>query len=80
MKIMHDQNEPQQYPADLLDALLAHLRLHHDSMLAKKLGMAPPQISKMRHGRTKVNSGHLLRMYDVTGLSIEQLRKYLYKS
>jgi DNA-binding transcriptional regulator YdaS (Cro superfamily) len=77
---MRDKNEPQQHPANLIDALLAHLGLHKDSVLAEKLGMAPPQISKMRHGRTPVNSGHLLRMYDVTGLTIEQLRKYLYKS
>jgi transcriptional regulator with XRE-family HTH domain len=67
--------EEQEYsPARLLDVLVARLRLKNDAALSRLLGVEAPTISKIRHKRLRVGAAMLLRMHEVTHLSIDELR------
>lgn len=61
-------------PNQLLDALLQNMQLKNDAALSRKLEVAPPVISKIRHYRLPVSASVLLRMHEVTGMSIKDLR------
>src|SRR6476469_7777352 len=61
-------------PNQLLDALLQNMQLKNDAALSRKLEVAPPVISKIRHGRLPVGASMLLRMHEESGLSIRELR------
>jgi hypothetical protein len=73
-----DQNRQDQIspydPNNLLDALHAKLRLKNDAALARLLEVNPPVISKIRHRRLSVGGALLIRIHEVTGLSISDLR------
>jgi hypothetical protein len=58
----------------LLDGLIIHLGLKNDAALARALELAPPMISKLRHFTLPVSAAVLLRMHEVSGLSIFDLR------
>lgn len=75
---MSRKDKPEQNPHALLDAVSVELGVPSDYALAKALGMTPPQISKLRHHKTRVNGDTLLRMYDASGMTIEALRRHLY--
>ena len=62
-------------PNWLLDGLIDHLSLKNDAALSRALDVAPPVISKIRNRKLPVGPSILVRMYDVTGLSINELRK-----
>lgn len=61
-------------PAALLDELIKRLGLKNDAALALKLEVAPPVISKTRSGRLPVGAMLLIRMHEVTDISIKELR------
>jgi hypothetical protein len=61
-------------PDKLLDALLDRLVLKNDAALARALEVAPPVISKIRHRRLPVGASILIRMHEVSNLSIRELR------
>jgi hypothetical protein len=61
-------------PDHLLDSLLEHLRLKNDAALSRALEVAPPVISKIRHRRLPVSASILIRMHEVTGFTIRDLR------
>ena len=61
-------------PNNLLDILLGKMQLKNDAALARMLEVAPPVISKIRHHRLQVGASLLIRMHDVTGMSIRDLR------
>ncbi|WP_342116027.1 hypothetical protein [Pseudoduganella sp. OTU4001] len=61
-------------PSRLLDALVSRLELKNDAALARALEVAPPIISKVRHRRTSVSALLLIRMHEVSDLSISDLR------
>lgn len=58
----------------LLDGLIVHLELKNDAALARVLELAPPMISKLRHFTLPVSAAVLVRMHEVSGLSIRDLR------
>lgn len=66
--------ELQYDPNQLLDSLLEHLRLKNDAALSRALEVAPPVISKIRHRRLPVSASMLIRMHEVTGFTIRDLR------
>lgn len=71
-----------QYPNILLNHLLAMLNLRNDAQLAKRLGIHQTQMSRFRNqsGRTfELTPGHILAIYDATGLSVERVREILYQ-
>ena len=59
---------------DLLDAVLRKTGLKNDAALARALEVAPPVISKIRHHRLPVGASLLIRMHEVSDLSIRDLR------
>lgn len=70
-----DSIERRQYnPDGLLDALRANLSLKNDAALSRMLEVAPPVISKIRHRRLQVGGALLIRMHEVSGLNISDLR------
>lgn len=58
----------------LLDYLIKAFKLRNNSELAKVLGVTEGAISKIRHGINKVNAEFILRVYDKTDMSIEEIR------
>ena len=70
-----DSDDLLQYnPNRLLDTLIENLRLKNDAALSRALEVAPPVISKIRHHRLPVGASLLIRMHEVTGMSIRDLR------
>jgi hypothetical protein len=61
-------------PNNLLDTLIDKLHLKNDAALSRALEVAPPVISKIRHRRLPVGASLLIRMLEVSDLSIRELR------
>ncbi|SNS27565.1 hypothetical protein SAMN06265795_10212 [Noviherbaspirillum humi] len=61
-------------PNRLLDTLREKMRLKNDAALSRALEVAPPVISKIRHKRLPVGASLLIRMHEVSDLSIRELR------
>lgn len=61
-------------PNTLLEQLREHLGLKNDAALSRILEVAPPVISKIRHRKLPVGASLLIRMHEVSGMSIRDLR------
>lgn len=61
-------------PNRLLDTLIKNFHLKNDAQLCRMLEVPPPLISKIRHHRLPVGASLLIRMHEVTELSIRDLR------
>ena len=71
------ETQPDYDPDRLLDAMLEKLQLKNDAALCRALEVAPPVISKIRHRRLPVGASMLIRMHEVTDMSVAQLREIL---
>jgi hypothetical protein len=72
------QPEQRQYdPDNLLGSLIGRLKLKNDAALSRALEVSPPVISKIRHRRLPVTASLLIRMHEVSALSIKELRDLL---
>ena len=70
-----DLNDTVNYdPNKLLDTLIEKLQLKNDAALSRKLEVAQPVISKIRHRRLPVGASLLVRMHEVSELGIRELR------
>jgi len=61
-------------PDNLLSSLISRLNLKNDAALSRALEVAPPMISKIRHRRLPVAASLLIRMHEISALSITELR------
>lgn len=61
----------------LLDHLIKRYELKNSRALADLLGMTQGGISKLRYKTNQVSSDFILRVYDKTDLSIEQIRELI---
>ena len=61
-------------PNRLLDTLIEKLHRKNDAALSRALEVAPPVISKIRHNRLPVGASLLIRMHEVSDMSIRDLR------
>jgi hypothetical protein len=61
-------------PNKLLDLLKDFLGSKNDAALSRTLEVAPPVISKIRHHRLPISAALLIRMHDVTTLSVSDLQ------
>ncbi|HEV7619131.1 MAG TPA: hypothetical protein VGO51_13615 [Burkholderiaceae bacterium] len=61
-------------PNNLLDVLIRKLNLKNDAALSRALEVAPPVISKIRHRRLPVGASLLIRMHEVSTMSVRELR------
>lgn len=64
-------------PNNLLESLIEKLNLKNDAALSRALEVAPPLISKIRHRRLPVGASLLIRMHEVSDLSIKDLRSLM---
>ena len=64
-------------PNYLLDELIKRLNLKNDAALARLLEVAPPVISKIRHHTLPIGATILIRMHEISELSIRDLREML---
>jgi hypothetical protein len=61
-------------PSHLLDTLRERMLLKNDAALSRLLEVAPLVISKIRHRALPVGASLLIRMHEVTQMSIRELR------
>ena len=61
----------------LLDALLERGKLKNDAALCRLLQIAPPRVSKIRHGRILPSSDFLLRIHEVFNIPMIEIRQLL---
>src|ERR1700722_8828174 len=74
----HDLSESLNFnPNNLLDSLIERMHLKNDAALSRMLEVAPPVLSKIRHGRLPVGASLLIRMHEETNLSIRELRELM---
>jgi plasmid maintenance system antidote protein VapI len=64
-------------PDVLLNELQQRLGLRNDAALSRALEVAPPVISKIRHRRLPVGASLLIRMHEVSEISIRDLRNLM---
>ena len=64
-------------PDQLLASLISKLSLKNDTALSRALEVSPPVISKIRHRRLPVTASLLIRMHEVSALSIAELRQLM---
>lgn len=70
-------NQSSYDPNALLDTLIERMRLKNDAALCRALEVAPPVISKIRHKRLPIGASMLIRMHEVSELSIKELRNLM---
>lgn len=58
----------------LIDFLIRFALLKNDAELSKKLGIAPPVISKIRNNKLPVRSTLILRIHDVFKIDIAAIK------
>lgn len=68
---------PRYDPDHLLATLIERLNLKNDAALSRALEVSPPVISKIRHRRLPVTASLLIRMHEVSALSIRELRQLM---
>jgi plasmid maintenance system antidote protein VapI len=61
-------------PNYLLDVLLQRHELKNDAALAVALAVAPPVISKVRHGRQALTPTFILNIHETFAMSVEEVR------
>lgn len=65
------------YPHPLIDTLLERMHFSNDTELADRLRISPSAISKIRRGHNLVTATIILKVYDMTGWPIEDIRKLI---
>lgn len=74
---LNDDSLLQYEPNRLLDKLIEDLYLKNDAALSRVLDVAPPVISKIRHHKLPVGASMLIRMHEVSAMSIADLRSLM---
>jgi hypothetical protein len=77
MENLKSSDQYQYDPNHLLESLIQKLNLKNDAALSRALEVAPPLISKIRHRRLPVGASLLIRMHEVSNLSIKDLRELM---
>lgn len=61
----------------MLDTVIEDMNLKNDAALARAVEVAPPVLSKIRHGRLPVGASLLIRLHEVSKKSIKELRELM---
>jgi hypothetical protein len=61
-------------PVALFESVMDKMHIRNDASLARTLGVGSPTICKMRKKAMPITSSMLIRMHDVTGQTIDELR------
>ena len=60
-----------------VDLLVQTMTLKNDAALSRVLEVAPPVISKIRHGNLPVGASMLISAHEESGLSIKEMKAVL---
>lgn len=71
------KNEPKFNANPLLDAVIERLNLRSDAALCRRIETLPPVISKIRHGRLPLGPALMIRMHEVSGIPIREMRRIM---
>lgn len=71
---MPDGTAAQYNPNRLLDAIIAMLSIKNDAALSRALEVAPPVLSKIRHHKQVIGASLLIRIHEVSDLSIREIK------
>jgi hypothetical protein len=71
------RTQPSYDPEHLLDAVSEKLNLKNDASLARRLNVAPPVISKIRHRHLAIGDSMLIKIHDATLMPINDLRQLM---
>jgi hypothetical protein len=75
--LLNIKSEENDYdPNNLLDTIIKLLHLKNDAALSLShaLEVGPPVVSKIRHRRLPVGASLLIRMHEISDISIKDLR------
>jgi hypothetical protein len=61
-------------PSRLLDALRDRMQLRNDAALARMLEVSLTTVQRVREKKAPIGASLLIRMFEVTGISIRDLR------
>ena len=67
-------------PSRLLNHIIATLSLKNDAALARKLEVAPPVISKIRHSRLAIGDSLKIRILEKMEISIHEINYLIGKA
>jgi uncharacterized protein (DUF2336 family) len=70
-------DNPAYTPAALLDVMSNRFDCKNDAALSRLLQLPPAVVSKLRRKQASITSGILVRMHDITGWSISDLRSHM---
>ena len=65
---------------ELLDHVLHLSGVKNDAALSRGLEVAPPVLSKIRHGKLPVGATLAIKIHELTGLSITRIKDILNSS
>jgi len=74
---MSELKNPNYKPGDLLDRVAEKLGAMNDAQLGRKLGIDQPRISKLRNAALEMSDGILIRMNEVAGFAIGDMREMM---
>ena len=60
--------------AQLFDAIQLETSLRTDAALAEAIGIEPSNLSRLRHGHRPISDGVLLRIHEITGWPIREIK------
>lgn len=63
-----------------LDAILSKQNLKNDAALSRALAVAPPVISKIRHGILPVGALMMIKVHELTGMLFAEIRNFIPKT
>lgn len=69
-----DPRAPDYNPERLLDVLKMNFHVKNDTALARMLDVPPPSVSLIRRRKKPVGASLLIRIYEVCGIEIADLR------
>lgn len=58
-----------------LDTVIAHQELKNDAALSRFLEVAPPVISKLRHGKLDIGASLILKAHEKTGIAVASIKE-----
>lgn len=64
-------------PNRLLDTVRSKLNLKNDAALCRALEVSAPVISKVRHRRLPLGAALLIRLHEVSNISVRELRNMM---
>lgn len=78
MKVLQHEVKQRQLEGNILiNVLLERGQLKNDAALCRLLKIAPPRVSKIRHGRIVPSSDLILRIHEVFHIPISEIRQIL---